>query len=412
MVEVKLSAGSVRRWRSKFQARFRVYVTGEDGTKSVRQVYRSIDADTMTEAKRRLAGVRQRLSDELEHEYLIDDTYPGSSTVLADYMGRYIDEREAAGAIEPTTAANYRNSAKHVMRHLPGDTRLDGVTAQRVRRMDAALLDDGLSPDTVGKAHRFLKQVLSAAESEGLIEKNPITRDVKPPKRERREADGLDEETRRRLLRIIGGMADTPLSLAVRMALATGMRNEEVCGLRWRSVELCPDHCEGDPIWGTIHVRRCVTTAAGRVVEKGPKSAAGRRDIPLTADLAGAMLRRAEAEFGTTDTRAIGDLFVLGTRAGRPYNPTILIREFSSLARLYDIRCVSGKYATFYALSHTSITAMLRAGVDAKTVSSLAGHSKVAETLDIYATTDEHAKRHAAVVVASLMRQGCEEEAV
>lgn len=106
-----------------FQARFRVYVTGEDGTKSVRQVYRPIDASTMTEAKRNLAGVRQRLGDEIEREYLIDDAYPGSSTVLYDYMGRYIDEREAAGAIEPTTAANYRNSAKHVMRHLPGGHR-------------------------------------------------------------------------------------------------------------------------------------------------------------------------------------------------------------------------------------------------------------------------------------------------
>jgi hypothetical protein len=262
MVEVKLSAGSVRKWRSGFQARFRVYVTAEDGTKTKRQVYRSIDAGTMTEAKRRLAGVRQRLSDELEREYLIDDTYPGSSTVLADYMGRYIDEREAAGAIEPTTAANYRNSSKHVMRHLPGDIRLGDVTAQRVRRMDAALLDDGLAADTVAKAHRFLKQVLSAAEAEGLIERNPITRDVRPPKRERREADGLDEETRRRLLRIVDGMADTPLSLAVRMALATGMRNEEVVGLRWRDVELYPGHGEDDAIWGTIHVRRCVTTAA------------------------------------------------------------------------------------------------------------------------------------------------------
>ncbi len=412
MVEVKLSAGSVRKWRSGFQARFRVYVTGEDGTKTKRQVYRSIDAGTMTEAKRRLAGVRQRLSDEISREYLIDDTYPGSSTVLGDYMSRYIAEREAAGAIEPTTAANYRNSAKHVMRHLPGDIRLDGVTAQKVRRMDAALLDDGLASDTVAKAHRFLKQVLAAAESEGLIERNPITRDVRPPKRERREADGLDEETRRRLLRIVDGMADTPLSLAVRMALATGMRNEECVGLRWRDVELYPGRGEDDAIWGTIHVRRCVTTAAGRVVEKGPKSAAGRRDIPLTADLAKAMLRRAREECGTMDTRAIGDLFVLGTRAGRPYNPTILIREFSSLARLYDVRCVSGKYATFYSLRHTAITAMLRAGVDAKTVSSLAGHSKVAETLDIYATTDENAKRHAAVVVASLMRQGYEDVAV
>jgi integrase len=138
-------------------------------------------------------------------------------------------------------------------------------------------------------------------------------------------------------------------------------------------------------------------------VEKGPKSAAGHRDIPLSQELARAMLRRARDAFNAGDTKRIRGLYVLGTPDGRPYNPTVLTREFSSLAKLYNIRCVSGKQATFYALRHTAITTMLRQGVDAKTVSSLAGHSKVAETLDIYAVADADAKRRAVAKVAEAM---------
>lgn len=404
MVEsLNVSVGSVRPWHGKFQARFRYSYRDDDGMAVRRQATKMIEAKTLAAAKKQLPDTRQALKQELERKLAVVNVYPEASVELAGYMTRYIDEREASHAIEPTTAANYRACAKQIMRHMPAHIELGKVTAQSVRRMDARLLDDGLCPDTVSKAHRFLKQVLSAAEEEGAIERNPITRDVKPPKRERREADGLDEATRKRLLSIIDDMADTPLSLAVRMGLLTGMRNEEVLGLRWRDVDFDKDATADDSLWGVIHVRRALTTAGGKVVEKGPKSAAGHRDIPLSQELARAMLRRARDAFNAGDTKRIRGLYVLGTPDGRPYNPTVLTREFSSLAKLYNIRCVSGKQATFYALRHTAITTMLRQGVDAKTVSSLAGHSKVAETLDIYAVADADAKRRAVAKVAEAM---------
>ena len=48
---------------------------------------------------------------------------------------------------------------------------------------------------------------------------------------------------------------------------------------------------------------------------------------------------------------------------------------------------------------------LLRAGVDAKTVASLMGHSIVTMTLNIYASTDPRAKAAAGGVVANLMAQ-------
>lgn len=48
---------------------------------------------------------------------------------------------------------------------------------------------------------------------------------------------------------------------------------------------------------------------------------------------------------------------------------------------------------------------LLTAGVDAKTVASLMGHSNVAMTLNIYASTDPQARAAAGAVVADLMAQ-------
>lgn len=43
---------------------------------------------------------------------------------------------------------------------------------------------------------------------------------------------------------------------------------------------------------------------------------------------------------------------------------------------------------------------LLRAGVDAKTVASLMGHSSVAMTLNVYASTDPQARAAAGAIVA------------
>lgn len=400
---VRVSPGTVRAWHGKYQGRFSVTYIDADGASVRKQLSRAIDAKTEAAARRALPDARQDLKEQITQRLVVENAYPDTATELGGYMGRYVSQREAAGIIEPTTAANYRASARQIMRHMDPHKALADVSAADIRDCESGLLGDGLSPETVAKCFRFLKQVLAAAADEGRIAKSPFTRDLRPPKRARREPDGLDEETTQRLLRTVDGMVETPLVVAIRMTLLTTMRNEEALGLRWGDVELDRAALEGgDAVCGTIHVRNCITTAAGKVVEKGPKTAAGRRDIPLVRELAEVLERRAAEEFGARgiDDSAVRDEYVLGTPGGHYYNPTMLTREFSLFAKQYDLRCTSGKLATFYALRHTAITMMVRSSTDIKTIASIAGHAKVAETLDIYATTDTEAKRRVAALAA------------
>ena len=144
---------------------------------------------------------------------------------------------------------------------------------------------------------------------------------------------------------------------------------------------------------------------AGKVVEKGPKTSAGRRDVPIDPDLVKRLRARARTVFGTQKLSKLQGFYVLGDTEGHYYGHHALSRAFHDFADKWEIYGTTGELATFYSLRHTYATMLLRAGVDAKTVASLMGHSSVAMTLNVYASTDPQAKAAAGAVVADLMTQ-------
>jgi integrase len=64
------------------------------------------------------------------------------------------------------------------------------------------------------------------------------------------------------------------------MLQCLGLRPEEVCGLRWRNVNLRT---------GELAIVRVRTLVDGRAVEKAPKTNAGRRVLPMDAALTAAL---------------------------------------------------------------------------------------------------------------------------
>lgn len=125
----------------------------------------------------------------------------------------------------------------------------------------------GLGPRTVRWTHSVLKMTLDhAADAGRLIGRNPASRTTFPPMRPTTHIY-LNAAEVTALANACGDQGDVVLILAY-----TGLRFGELTGLNVEDVDLDARR---------VRVRRSMTQVGGRLVEGNPKSAAGRRSVPI-----------------------------------------------------------------------------------------------------------------------------------
>jgi integrase len=234
------------------------------------------------------------------------------------------------------------------------------------------LLKTGLAARTVGHAHRVLHRGLERAVAFEIITRN-VAHAVPPPKVERVEVAILTGEQ-------IGGVlhriCDHPLYPIVALAVTTGMRRGEICGLKWGSINLDA---------GTVLVECSLEETSVGLRIKPPKTKAGMRTISLpksTVDILRAHNRRCLEQrmlLGLAG-RPGPEEWVFPLIDGAPYRPDKLSRDWGNLVRDRKLPRVM-----FHALRHSHASALIAAGVDIVTVSKRLGHGSPAITLGVYA---------------------------
>jgi integrase len=98
----------------------------------------------------------------------------------------------------------------------------------------ATLLRSGLAPRTVGHVHRVTHRALDQAKQWDVVKDNPAA-SVSPPRVTRKEVVILQPAEAKAPLRALEGKW---LYMIAAMALATGMRRNELLALRWQDVDL------------------------------------------------------------------------------------------------------------------------------------------------------------------------------
>ncbi len=393
----RYSAGFVRKTeRGRWQA---VISWQEDGAQ--RRVTRMLDVRCSPDdesgakaARRELSRWRERLVAD-ERERCAEDGGGAPSVSVADWCERCVATLEGGGAIERSTAYDYRRCLMKLGVDGLGDVPLGELGPRAVQAWEASLLASGLSPVTVGKCHRVLRRCMRLAEEWGDLDRDP-TRGVRPPRRPTRAPNALDAEGRARVASVIAAGDPTPLLTAAALALMGGLRDGECCGLRWSDVDLA-----GRVLW----VHRSIGRDGGSTYVKEPK-AGRRRDVPLAPQLAAQLARRREAMRADCEVVMVPfepALYVIGSVDGRHRDPSCVSHDWSSLARQLGFRGVTGQFATFHDLRHTFATMAIANGVDVKTVSSILGHANAAMTLNVYASADPDAKRAAADVIGDAL---------
>jgi len=218
------------------------------------------------------------------------------------------------------------------------------------------------APATRSKNLQLLRAVLDLARRDRAISVNPAA-DVKPPKitpvRETR-APSDDEAAR---LIDAAEVIDERTAPMVWLMLRAGLRFGEVAALKRSDIDLAR---------GTLTVQRSMSRSDG---VKVPKTAAGRRTLPMTADLKARLV----------DHMASAPTHIDGLLFHQPKGGPIEYNRWRGRRWLLITRYAGMEGTTAHDLRHTCLTRLAMVdGWPPSALQAFAGHSDPRTTLAVY----------------------------
>ena len=350
----------------------------EDGS----PIFRSVFAHTQKEVMRKLHSQIETYRDvELTEE---------SNMTLGEWLDKWL-ENYMALTIRESTMDGYRTMTQHYIKPYLGDEKIGSVTTADIQQLYNWLRENGrvnehyekgnaLSDSMIRSIHMMLHQAMDAAVRERIIVKNP-TEGTVIPKNNYAPKQILTEDQLERFLEVV--KQDPVWSDFFYTELTTGMRLGEICGLKWQDFEEKS---------GRLHIRRSVHRRKGGGVRVGEtKTETGTRTIllpPSTVEILKARKKKSYSDW----------IFHNPVVAEVPMDPSTAYHRLKTLLRHAELPSIR-----FHDLRHTFATHALTSGVDAKTLSTILGHTNASFTLDTYThmTTDMHQK--AATVVGGFL---------
>jgi integrase len=219
-----------------------------------------------------------------------------------------------------------------------------------------------------------LHNALDTAVKWGLVPRN-VCDLTSPPRKERFEIQPFTAEQVQQFLIAVRGHKWETLFM---LALATGMRQGELLGLKWQDINVST---------GTLQVRRILSRVMSErsvreFVEADPKTEQSRRSIPLAPFALSALRQHRERQ--VENKVKAGPAwqehdYVFCTLTGTHLRPNHVFDEFKKILKRAGLPSIR-----FHDLRHSTATLLLGLGVHAKVVQEMLGHTQISMTMDIY----------------------------
>ena len=303
------------------------------------------------------------------------------------------------------------------------DTRIRPALGEvKLSKLDAALLDslynawekEGLSPQTVLLLHRILSAACNRGVKWGWLDRAP-TMNATPPDVPRHEYNIPTPAQLRSMIQAAEDF-DPVLAAAVALAALTGARRGELAALRWSDLDLTA---------GKVKIARSLTVVGGSQHTGTTKTHAART---LALDPFCVEVLRWRWDFmvelsNRAESPLVADPYVLSYNGdgATPAGPDTITHRFSQLCVLLEKPALEQLKVTkpkatradlapadrwpfrFHDLRHFSVTTLIAAGVDVRTVADRHGHAKATMTLDRYAHALPERDREAAGVLGAAL---------
>ena len=295
-------------------------------------------------------------------------TTPHRITV-AQWLEYWMDTIVRPNRAETTVYAYQKIIDNHINPAM-GNVALTDLTAKDIQQyyIDTQRAT-GLSSNTMRRHHDLLSSSLRTAVRQDMLLSNPVDR-VEPPKSRLYEADFYDSQNLKRLYMLVGGHW---LELVVKLAGSLGLRREEICGLKWESVDFDRR---------LIHIKEARTAYGATIVQKETKNRSSIRMLYMSEEIYRLMWRekmRQQAEAPLREGDYNPDNHVVLDRNGAPYSPNALSLAFTRYIKRNNLPRV-----TLHGLRHSFATVASGQGVSLFDIGKALGHSTPATTGRIY----------------------------
>ena len=255
---------------------------------------------------------------------------------------------------------------------------------------DVKVISRPYAKETILKLKRTLATILADAKRQRLVEHNFASRDyIAPIQGHKKEVKILNDKEAKQLAGYLDKLDNPRWKIALLIALFMGIRRGELAGLEWKDIDF-----ENK----TMTIARSVQDIVGfGIITKEPKTENSKRTISMPDKLI-EYLHEYET-WWQNQKKYLGDRLgdtdrLFCTEDGKDICPGLLrVWLQKSLAR------AGLPIVTLHSLRHTNITLQLMAGVDMKTVSARAGHSKASTTSDFYSHFLKNSDIHASEII-------------
>lgn len=252
-----------------------------------------------------------------------------------------------------------------------GGIKLADISPTTIKRFVNELRKKDFADSTIKRIYNIVNASLKAAFIEQIIPRNPASLLESKPKVSHKEVQVWDEDQIKHFLKVASN-SKTRYFMVFHLALATGMRQGEILGLRWSDVDF--DR-------GIISVRQTLSHD-GKKLKTGAKTKTSLRSIsidPKTVQLLQKHRRGILSERLHAGSEYEDNDLVICTINGKPCSPRNISRIWYELLKKSELPRL-----TFHDLRHTHASLLLKNNEHPKVVSERLGHSKIQITIDLY----------------------------
>ena len=338
---------------------------------------------------KKLSDLKREMTDlrhSLEHGTFIETTKLTFEDWFKEWISTYKKNTVKQGTID-----SYNKHYSAYLKKPLGKMKLSDIRAEHLQKLLNAMSNDGYADDTITLTYCVLSGVFKQAYKNELIPKNPFSLITRPKGKAKKERVVFTKEQQELYMQYA---ERSYLCNLFQLAILTGMRNGEICGLLWSDVDFKNK---------VIHIRHTLTpNEGGGWRNDTPKTKTSKRDIPMIGK-AYNILKRQEKEYKRMRgniSKINNDDFVFSA-LGEPISRKRITHEIEVMLQNMEADKTDFPYFTLHTTRHTFATRCIESGMQPKILQHIMGHATLSMTMDLYSHVLPDTKKEAMEAVAN-----------